>query len=326
MRQSTNLAAEVTWQPPRLEHPDQAAELIAHVWFNQPPQAFRELAARVAPDNLPAILATTREQLGSSLSPADLAQLSYDPFGLTHLPDGMTAGASSLGQDHELFASADGTFRLVFVQAGSDLSSCRKCVTWLKAVKAQVAGFRGANPAFKNVAIHYTGRPAFVAEIAGGRERDMTRSVLGTMGIITLLFWWAHRRWRPLLWLLALLALILGGTLGLGGLIFGTLNVVSTGFAAILPGLAADYGLVLYQEAVAAPDKSPGEIRRAVAPGIFWSAVTTAGVFVILNLSRLPGLAQLGFARRSRHRAGGGRDALRLSVTALENPQGRHCV
>ena len=70
--------------------------------------------------------------------------------------------------------------------------------------------------------------------------------------------------------------------------------MVSVGFAAILLGLAVDYGLLLYQESLFAPGVSAAQIRRAVGPGIVWSAVTTAGAFLILNLGGLPGLAQLG--------------------------------
>src|SRR5439155_11658535 len=135
---------------------------------------------------------------------------------------------------------------------------------------------------------------AFVAEIAGGMEHDISGSVSSTAIIIVLLFWWVHRRWRPLLWMLALLALILVATLALGGLFFGTLNVVSVGFAAILLGLAVDYGLVLYQESLQAPHLSARDLRRILAPSIVWSAVTTAGAFLILNFGGLPGLAQLG--------------------------------
>jgi predicted exporter len=97
-----------------------------------------------------------------------------------------------------------------------------------------------------------------------------------------------------LLWLLALLLMILGGTLALGGLMMGTLNVVSTGFAAILLGLAADYGLVLYQEACTRRHPDAAALRRELTPTIGWAALTTAGAFALLNLSSLPGLAQLG--------------------------------
>ena len=125
-------------------------------------------------------------------------------------------------------------------------------------------------------------------------KHDITISVLGTAVIIAILFWLAHRRWKPMLWLLTLLALILASTLALGGLVFGAINVVSMGFAAILLGLAVDYAVVHYQEALAHPDLSIPQIRRAIAPSIFWAAVTTIMAFIVLNFGGLPGLAQLG--------------------------------
>ena len=156
------------------------------------------------------------------------------------------------------------------------------------------AALPSADQASTQILIGYTGRPAFVAEIAGSMKRDITLSVAGTSAIIAGLFWLAHRRWKPMLWLLTLLALVLTGTLGLGGLLFGTINVVSMGFAAILLGLAVDYAVVHYQEALAQPDLSVPEIRRAIAPSIFWAAVTTITAFLVLNFGGLPGLAQLG--------------------------------
>ena len=97
-----------------------------------------------------------------------------------------------------------------------------------------------------------------------------------------------------MLWLLALLALILGSTLALGGLIYGMINVVSMGFAAILLGLAVDYAVVHYQEALAHPALTIPQIRHAIAPSIFWAAATTIGAFLVLNFGGLPGLGQLG--------------------------------
>ncbi len=282
---------QATWQPPWLEHPGQAAELIAHLWLNQPPEIFGELTNRLAPANLAATLAATREQLTTSMSPADIARLSYDPFGLTRLPESAAAGAPALGQGQELFASVDGLFRIVFVQATTELTSYRECVGWLKEMRIIIEQWQRDHP---SVTIHYTGRPVFVAEIAGGMERDMIESVLFTAAVIAVLFWLAHRRWKPMLWLLTLLACILAGTLALGALIFSAINVVSLGFAAILLGLAVDYGVVHYQEALASPEAIIPEIRRAIGPSIFWAAVTTISAFLVLKLAGLPGLAQLG--------------------------------
>lgn len=288
---ATNLVAAATWQPPWQEHPDQAAELVASLWLNQPPAIFNQLSAHLSPTNLDNVLAATREQLATSLSPQDIARSGYDPLGLTQLPESALSAAPGFAQGQQLFASADGTFRIIFVRAGNDLAGYRECTDWFNRIKNITAA---ALPAGGAVSIGYTGRPAFVAEISGSMKHDITLSVGGTSVIIAILFWLAHRRVKPMLWLLTLLALILAGTLALGGLIFGAINVISLGFAAILLGLAVDYAVVHYQEALAQPELSIPRIRRAIAPSIFWAAVTTIAAFLVLNFGGLPGLAQLG--------------------------------
>jgi len=301
LRHRTNLAARADWQPPWLEHPGQSAELAAFLWFNQPPAVFAELTNRLTDTAIAASLSEAREQLATGLSPESFALRGYDPFGLARLPETMSAGVPTFGSGQEFFASADGTFRVVFVEAARDLAGYRACIAWLAEVKAVVGSaletLRRSRPEWSSDSsfeISYTGRPAFVAEIAGGMENDMAGPSAGTLAVIALLFYVAHRRWRPLFWLLALLLLILAGTMALGGLIYGMLNVVSLGFASILLGLAEDFGIVLYQESRSHPQLSVAELRREAAPGIFWSAVTTAGAFLLLNLSSIPGLGQLG--------------------------------
>ncbi len=303
LRRQTSLVDTVTWEPPWLEQPSLTAELLAYLWFNQSPKVFADLAYRLAPDRLAAALAASREQLATSFSPQEIARASYDPFGLTRLPENVSALSPALshgmgegeGQGQEGFSSADGTFRIVFVQASHDLRTYRDCYQWCNAVRQTVdSAFTPAQRLSSGLKLNYTGRPAFVAEIALGMQHDITSSVGGTACLIALLFWLAHRRWKPMLWLLTLLALILGSTLALGGLIFGTINVVSIGFAAILLGLAVDYAVVHYQEALAHPDLSIPQVRRAIAPSIFWAALTTISAFLVLNFGGLPGLGQLG--------------------------------
>jgi predicted RND superfamily exporter protein len=289
LREETNLVSDATWQPPWLEHPDQTAELIAYLWLNQPPEKFASLAAQLSKTNLANILAVTRDQLATTLSPNEIGRLSYDPFGFTQLPQNSAAPDFSQGQ--ELFSSTDGTFRIIFVKARGELNGYRECTDWFNAIKQIVAGNLSAT---NQIQIGYTGRPVFAAEISGSMQHDITLSVGGTSVIIAILFWLAHRRIKPMLWLLTLLALILAATLALGGLVFGAINVISMGFAAILLGLAVDYAVVHYQEALAHPHLSIPQIRRAIAPSIFWAAVTTISAFLVLNFGGLPGLAQLG--------------------------------
>ncbi len=293
LRSATNIVRTVHWQPPWLEQPAQFAELIGYLWLNQPPAAFGELTNRLAPANRAGTLAEMRERLATSMSPTDLAGFGYDPYGLLRLPESTSGGPGMSGQGEELFGSADGTFRLMFVEARNNLADYRQCQAWLDAINREIERWRAENTAPK-VKLQFTGRPAFEAEIAGSMEGDMTASVGITSVIIAVLFWLAHRRLTPMLWLLALLAVILAATLALGGLIFGAVNVVSLGFAGILLGLAVDYGVVHYQEAIASPNATIPEIRRAIGPSIFWAAVTTITAFLVLNFGGLPGLAQLG--------------------------------
>ena len=294
LRAQTNLVAGVTWQPPWLEQPGQLAEILACLWLNQPPEVFAALTNRLAPENIGALLAETREALATSLSPTDIARRAFDPFNLLELPALTNVSGLSMDQGQKMFVSADGTFRLLFVQARPEPGGYRECSSWLQAIQTAVKDIQTSNTNFADAKIHFTGRPVFVSEIASQMQHDLTGSVTGTAIIIALLFWLTHRRWLPMLWLLTLLLLILAATLALGGLILGAISIVSMGFAAILLGLAVDYAVVHYQEALAHPQLSIPEIRRAIAPSILWAAITTISAFLVLNFGGLPGLAQLG--------------------------------
>jgi uncharacterized protein len=295
LRQQTNLIESVTSQEPWTGHPEQLGELLACMWLNQPPPSLIALTNRFTPDQLKSTLAQTRQLLATSFSMQDWLR-QYDPFDLMNMPALTNIAGMSLGQNQSMFASPDGTFRVLYVQSAVDLDSYRSCESWLASVHDIVNGLRSEGPAtdWNGVTVRYTGRPVFVEEIAGSMQKDMSHSVGITATIIALLFWLTHRRWKPMLWLLALLGLILFVTLALGGLILGTISVISLGFAAVLLGLAVDYAVVHYQEALAHPGLSVPEIRRAIAPSILWAAITTMSAFLVLNLGGLPGLGQLG--------------------------------
>ncbi len=293
LRATTNLMTQVTWQPLWLENPGQSAELMAHLWLNQPPEVFASLTNRFGPEQLPIVLREAQESLTTSLSPQDIARRGYDPFNLTQLPESVSSDGSGFGDGGEFFSSADGTFRVVFAEARPDISDYRQCTRWLDSVKS-VVNKALLTAGLSEVEVRYTGRPAFVSEISSGMQQDLAGPSGVTLLVIGVLFYLTHRRIKPLLWLSVLLLLILAGTMALGGLVYGTLNIISLGFASILLGLAEDFGIVLYQESRSHPDLSRREIQKLAGPGIFWSAVTTCGAFLVLNLGGLPGLGQLG--------------------------------
>jgi lauroyl/myristoyl acyltransferase/predicted exporter len=285
------LAAQARWQAPWRDDEKHGADLIAWRWVNGPPGAFEELAVRVAPERLATTIREARQALQFSLSPEVLARRAHDPLGLTDLP-GAGGGLLEAYQQEGGLAAADGTFRVVLVRPASPFKGFDDAGRWIDAIRAGLDRLAAEAPEVASVRVRLTGGPAIAVETSRQMERDMRRSVAGTAVIVALVFGWAHRRLLPLVWLLGLVAVILVLTVGLAGWVVGALNVVSLGFAAILLGLAVDYGLVLHQEIEETP-AAAREIRASQARPILFSALTTAAAFGVLNFAGVPGMAQL---------------------------------
>lgn len=289
LRETPGLARTVREKPSWEAHPENMLELVAYAWLNAPPEKVQALEAALAPGTVEQTLKARLARLGSSLDPMTVAIESNDALGLTQaMRAGMDAGTmESMGGGG--FANEDGTFRILYVDAPGGLNGYREAHAWLDQIRALVA--RVVKP---GVAVRYTGSPAFQAEIGTGMEGDMRQSVSGITFIVGFLFWLLHRQIRPLFLILG--AMLSTGliTLGLAGLMFGSLNVMSMGFAAILMGMIEDFGVLGLNEAMSRPGESFRQIHRRVFPSIWWSAVTSAAVFGALGLSTLPGIAQMG--------------------------------
>lgn len=276
---------------------DFIAEVIAWLWRNAPPDKVAALKASLAPDQLPTLLEKSRQLTASSLDLSKATLTGYDPFGIAR---GALAMLSPNGADAAMsgdeFASADGTLRLLFIQPPTEaLADYRTVNEWLTMLKQDLRDtWQKSDAALAKVQIGFTGDPAFQAEIATGMESDMRQSISAVTFIVGFLFWLLHRRIVPLFWLL--LAILCANllTLGAAGAIYGSLNVMSMGFAAILTGLIEDFGVIGLHAASEHPRDSYAEIRRRVLPGVAWSAVTIAAIFTALGFSQLPGVAQLG--------------------------------
>lgn len=284
LSQRRDLVKTAVWHLPFEEEPGLAGELLAWLWFNGPPEALGTLEKDLSPDQAGPRVADAVDRLGSGFLDESTFLLGYDPLGFTALPGGLRESA---GADAGLFASADGTYRAVYVEAPGEFANYRETAAWIGAIRAEIAAVE------PKVGVGITGEPAFVAEISLAMERDMQGSVISALLLIGAMFWLWHRRLVPLLWLVLMLALIFSATFAIGGLWFGELTAMSVGFAAILLGLAVDYGVILYRE-TAKTAGDPGKLRREAGTGIFWAAMTTAVVFAALNLSSLPGIAELG--------------------------------
>lgn len=291
LRARPDMVERAFWQPPATESLNDAAQFLAYLWLNAPTNDVLHLRESLRPENLPTTLAESRERIATSFNPTDLFMRPRDPLNLSSL-------ASSAGETFEtperFFASEDGRTRLIYVYSAVPLNDYEQCSQWLKQLRSTVRTNTETFNQSGNLEIAMTGRPVFVDEISSGMRSDMATAVPGTLFLIGVLFYLLHREWISLALLLITLFGIMIWTALAGSAVLGQLNVVSVGFASILLGLAEDFGIVLHQELKSHPGLSTNEIRKIAGPSIFWSAVTTAGAFALLNLSSLPGLKHLG--------------------------------
>jgi len=265
--------------------PASLAEFLAYLVLNQPPDKVRAMTAQLAPGNAPKTLQDTLEKLGDSLSPKEIAMLSYDPYGLASALPNFMAG----GEQQSEFSSADGLFRVVYVDAAKHFNDYREAIEWLKKIRAIVAEWNAS----RGLKIGFTGEPAFVSEISAGMQFDMMSSGVITMVLISCIFWFCYRRIRPLCNLIGMLGLTFLLSLATAGLFLKELTVIGAGFASVMIGLSVDYGYFVYQRSLRHTG-SLASLQRNCVQNIIWTASTTAAAFFSLNFCSLPGLSQLG--------------------------------
>ena len=295
----THLKSEIAsarGELPLLEDPKLGAEIIAWMWLNGEPERFEAMVAGLSSEKAKATLGDAMEEIQSGFFSERSVVLGYDPLGLTQFgSEGNSRDA--LSSKSSGFQSDTGEIRSIFVEAvASDFATYKIESAWVDAVRGGVESWKeavGDEFDFEHLKIAFTGEPVFVSEIATSMEKDLAQSVLFTTLVICILFWLMHRRLKPLLWLVLMLAVVFLGTFAAGGIVLGEVSAMGIGFAAILIGLAVDYGVVLYRER-GAGNGSAKTLRKQIGPSILWAAATTAVVFVSMNFSSLPGIRELG--------------------------------
>ncbi|MFT4550427.1 MAG: hypothetical protein ACI9MB_004404, partial [Verrucomicrobiales bacterium] len=291
------LVSKAFWQPPGADSgeidPLSYAELIAYGWMNAPPDTWTPMLDGLAPESSREALAEAFETLVYGIDPQESFRANKDPLGMIQALPGFEQLLAS-GEDKDQFRALDGKLRLVRVEAPNAISNYKVTIDWLAKVEPAILAWQAsAPPEIQSLDLDWTGRAPYTAEIASAMESEMKLSVVFAVLLIHTLFFVFYRRFIPIIWLVLCLALTFTITLTIGSFIFEDLGATSVGFAAILIGLAVDYGFVIYQESLK-HGSEPKSLRRKLAYSIGWAAVTTAAVFIGLRLSSLPGASQLG--------------------------------
>ena len=271
--------------PPWAADPRELVPLAAYALLNQEPKKFQATLEKLSPASASSRASEAVERLGTTVAPEELARLAYDPLNLlSALPS--TAAPDLANRE---FSSLDGRTRLLYVTPLAPTPS----KDWVAQTTKRIQEWQSASPGRLAARVGWTGEPAFVQEISSAMEQDMRWSSISSLAFAGLIFFLAHRRLRPLWGLLFYVSCSFAIALGLTALVFPGLSIISVGFAAILAGLTVDYGFILYQRRIE-HGGTLQELRAATSPSILAGAVTTAAAFLSLNLSGLPGIAQLG--------------------------------
>ena len=153
---------------------------------------------------------------------------------------------------------------------------------------------------FPQVQAGVTGSPALsndemVAALADGSRATVLAFVL-TLGLLLVAF---RRVVQPLL-MLATLAVSLAWSMGLITLVVGHLSIFSVMFISIVVGIGIDYGIYLlfrYHEECrrgASVEEALHRTARHTGPGLVLGALTAAGAFLVLVLTRFQGIREFG--------------------------------
>ncbi len=289
----SDLFQSLTRRPPWEADPSQMGEMLAYLWLNGPTEDLREMVARLSGEGAGRELSESLDILANSMDMGEVARVSYDPFHLSAL-NAREGGFRMEGATRFGFVSDDGELHLMLAEPAEELAMGSEVIAWQSRVEEAVEEWRSDESGeASEIRVQFTGRKIYVTEATRALRGDLMISVLITLGFVMVVFGLVYRRFLPLLVLLAALYGTFVITLLLGELIYHELSATSVGFAAILMGLAVDYGLVIYQESWCR-GRDPRELRPVFGRSIGWAALTTACVFLALNRSIMPGAVQLG--------------------------------
>lgn len=131
-------------------------------------------------------------------------------------------------------------------------------------------------------------------------QKDIMRNFLTSFLGVLLLFLLSFRTTKSLLFAGLPLAVGIAWTMAFAALTVGELNYATSGFSALLIGLAIDFTIVLYnrylEERALGRDaaSSAGLMLSETGQSVFTGAITTAVAFYAMMITRFRGLAELG--------------------------------
>lgn len=197
------------------------------------------------------------------------------------------------------FLSKDQTSLLIIAEPqfpATDLSFSKSLIEGMEKTISLASSLQD-----RSIQVSFTGaHPIALAESKIIRF-DMQSSFLFSLILVLILFFYTYRRWVTLLFVGLPLFGGIQLTMGIVSITLGSLNILTSAFAAILVGLGIDFAVHIYdryhQERASGADLSSA-IETALTQtgrGIWTGASTTIFSFTVLFFSRVQGIVELAF-------------------------------
>lgn len=259
------------------------------------PEQMPEFAAKLRAGSMDRSLKRARAELTSQAGMAMRDLVVADPLYLRDLIlPRLKKGSQALDLDpaSPYFLSRDGRLLIIVAQT-------ERPVQDMEFARRLVAGIDRARRGF-SVHISCTGAHLSAVIDEATMKRNILACIVSSLFVVLGLFYLTYRRILPTL--LIPLILLFGVVLALGSaaLFLGSIHIISFAFMSLIIGLGTDYSIHIYDRFYSERAAGIGmeeSLRRSVIDtghGVFTAAATTAIPFLMLTVSDVRALAELG--------------------------------
>jgi hypothetical protein len=277
------------------------------------PDRLEELGGRLTDAAIRSRLRDHSLSLASPTTSLTEALVTQDPLDLLPLFVNRLLGhrgALKLDLSDGYYLSTDGRTLILLVKPrrpAQDLAFDRQlldaALQAVEATRAELAegGDGETVAALPAVSVRFGGTYALALQESELIFRDARFNLLFSLCAVAMLYWVCYRRVAALLYSSVPLMVGQAMTFAVAYLALGQLNSASSSFTALLMGLGTDFTIVMYARYVEERQRglSMAEATEAMVGqtglGVFTGAITSAGTFYAMCLSRFRGLFDLGF-------------------------------
>ncbi len=271
------------------------------------PEALAELPERLTDEAVRRQVAGIRKLLLTPFGFAAKQMVAADPLGLAELLQQSLRLPSTalIKKEHEgFFSDSQGRYFIFIkpVEPPQDIAFSRTLMQTVKEIEtAALQQARADWPELDPLpAVAYTGGYPIAVSDEAVTKKDIQISLVSSLIGVLALFGLCFRTFRTLVHVTVPLLMSIAWTLGLAGLLFGRLNLLTCIFSCVLAGLGIDFAVHIVNRFHSAEKRDSGPAERLEATfretgsGIVVGAVTTALAFFAVGFSDFRGFRELG--------------------------------